>query len=584
MESTIVVPTWNYYADVYLYCGASVAPAAFFHSVMSVTNNLHKKRLSIRLAYGISALFLCLNLFYRQCFVASVDRRLDYRFISEPGMMWYGFLIFFCIFSFWGLYILYRFTYSAEIQQKNRFMYLSAAYTTVVLSAFFYLLLVHDIKTVPVDNLLVVIYALLFAYAITRHRLMDVKIFVRKGIVYSILTAILSGLYVSFILVSGLLIKHVSGINVIWLIFPAVFLLAILFQPIKDKIQQKVDQMLFPEKAAFRKSVRDLSGDIATLFGLEMINEFTANTLRQKLKIRDSRLILHSNESQETALPLALVLNSKNGSLGTLSIGEKISREPFSDDEIDILQTFANQLAIAIENTSLHEKILSDQKQLLLADKLSSLGKLAAGLAHEIKNPLAAIKGMTQALDRNINNQEYLRDLGEVVPKELDRISQLVDNLLSLAKTKELNISSVSLNDLLEGLLKLHERAFADRKITVCKKLLQVPVIQADSNQLHQVFTNILLNSLSAMPSGGQLSIASQVIAGKVIVTISDNGEGIPSGKLKSIFEPFFSTKQDGLGLGLAITHKIIEDHGGTIEVESKEGHGTTVRVSLPTL
>ncbi len=189
---------------------------------------------------------------------------------------------------------------------------------------------------------------------------------------------------------------------------------------------------------------------------------------------------------------------------------------------------------------------------------------------------------MTQAIDSNISNQTYIDDLKEIVPREIDRISKLVDSLLSLAKTNELELSIINLNDLLDGILKLQEQSFESKSIIVTKEYSQIPLIKADPGQLNQVFINLILNALAAMPNGGQLTVGTRRLEDKVIVEIADTGTGISAENIKDIFEPFFSTKQNGIGLGLAISHKIIQDHGGAIELESEIGQGTVFTLTLP--
>lgn len=267
--------------------------------------------------------------------------------------------------------------------------------------------------------------------------------------------------------------------------------------------------------------------------------------------------------------------------IGIFNLGNKLSQDMYTDEDIDLLTTLSNQLAIAIENASLHEGMLQAQKQLLMADKLSSLGRIAAGIAHEIKNPLAAIKGMSQSIDQGMKDPEFIKDFSEVVPKEIDRLNNLVENLVRLGRTPHPQLISVSVNDVIEGVLKLFDNRCRNKGINVSKELNSLPEIKADPEQLTQVFTNLILNAIQAMPKGGELRLSSRRQEGKLVIEVADTGQGIPEENLKNIFEPFFSTKDEGTGLGLAITYKIIKDFGGDIEVESRGGEGTRFRIIL---
>ena len=292
-------------------------------------------------------------------------------------------------------------------------------------------------------------------------------------------------------------------------------------------------------------------------------------------------LIAIRTKMDQLEAALCLPLFFENELIGIFNLGEKKSQDIYTDEDLDLLTTLANQLAIAIRNAQLHEENLLAQKQLLQADKLSSLGRIAAGLAHEIKNPLAAIKGMTQAIDRNPNDQETLSDFKDVIPKEIDRLNNLIGNLLRLGKTPKLQFVSTDINQLINNTLKLFDNRCHNRKIEIIKKLIPLPQIKADPELLTQVLTNLILNAIQAMPHGGSLRIITQSNNNKVVIEIADTGNGIAEDKIANIFEPFFSTKDEGTGLGLAISYKIIKDLQGEIEVTSQVSQGTRFKITL---
>ena len=297
---------------------------------------------------------------------------------------------------------------------------------------------------------------------------------------------------------------------------------------------------------------------------------------------RIKELVAVRAELEKLGAALCIPLFFESRLIGLFNLGNKLSQDMYTDEDIDLLTTLANQLAIAIENASLHEEMLKAQKQLLMADKLSALGRTAAGLAHEIKNPLAAIKGMSQAMDKNINDPEFQKDFREVVPREIDRLNNLVENLVRLGRSPKLQFTLVNVNSLLENTLKLFEGRCRAHRIAISKELGHLPEIKADPEQLTQVFTNLVLNAIQAMPGSGDLMVKSDSRENSIVIEIADSGQGIPEEKLKDIFEPFFTTKEEGMGLGLAITYKIIKDHRGEIEVESRPGQGTRFSISLP--
>jgi two-component system sensor histidine kinase AtoS len=230
------------------------------------------------------------------------------------------------------------------------------------------------------------------------------------------------------------------------------------------------------------------------------------------------------------------------------------------------------------------------------AERLAALGTLAAGMAHEIRNPLSSIKTFVQLLPRKIEKPGFLDKFQRTVPRELNRINALVEDLLDLARVPKYVFQSTHLKALLEQTLDATDAQLHAGKIECrCMVADDIPPVRADANQLIRAFHNLIRNAIQAMPQGGKLDISASFHRGRpsqsepatangdrVTTVFQDTGPGISSAELENIFNPFFTTKDTGTGLGLAITHKVITEHGGTIEVESAPGKGSRFVVHLP--
>ncbi|MGV3463982.1 MAG: ATP-binding protein [Heyndrickxia sp.] len=217
---------------------------------------------------------------------------------------------------------------------------------------------------------------------------------------------------------------------------------------------------------------------------------------------------------------------------------------------------------------------------LIKREKLSVIGELAAGIAHEIRNPLTSIKGLTQLMHESGNIAE---DYAKVMISEIDRINQIAGGLLALSKPQSREMSPVLLNEILQYATNIMrpEALLKDVQIMINEDETESK-IYGDRNGLIQVFINLLKNAMDAMPNGGQINITCRKVVDKIHIIVSDQGIGIPSDRLKKIGEPFFTLKEKGMGLGLTISHKIIQDHKGTFEFLSQEGFGTDVVIKLP--
>lgn len=248
------------------------------------------------------------------------------------------------------------------------------------------------------------------------------------------------------------------------------------------------------------------------------------------------------------------------------------------------LRDWARTLEQRVEERS--REIQAIQAQLMQSEKLASLGKLAAGVAHEINNPMTGILTNASLLLEDLPPDDPRREDLQTIVNETIRCRRIVKGLLDFARQTRPEKKRVSVNDILRNSLSLLRNQASFRNIEIVEELDPfLPEISADPNQLQQVFVNILINASEAMASGGEIRVETRRADREgnfVEVSIADNGPGIPPEAKTKLFDPFFTTKSTGTGLGLAVSYGIVQSHGGTIEVESEPGHGATFRVRLP--
>lgn len=261
--------------------------------------------------------------------------------------------------------------------------------------------------------------------------------------------------------------------------------------------------------------------------------------------------------------------------------GEKkfvnLSLSPFHDSEgrvLGALLVFDDITAkIQLEN------------QLLQAEKLSSLGLIAAGVAHEVNTPLTGISSFTQMLVRDIPDEHPHHRILKKIEKQCFRASEIVNNLLNFARIQTTEFKEVQINRLLEESISLLEHQFRQRQVQLVRELdEQLPMVRGNAGKLMQVFINILLNALDAVPQNGQVALRTRAEDHSVLILIEDNGQGIPADVVQRIYDPFFTTKDTGkgTGLGLSVSYGIIQEHAGRIFVDSRPGEGTRFTIKLP--
>ena len=292
----------------------------------------------------------------------------------------------------------------------------------------------------------------------------------------------------------------------------------------------------------------------------------------------------------ELIFPLK-IMNQING---TIFLGMKTDGAPFTEQELNLLSILINQATFAIEHASLYEQQTERLKKMYRTDRLATLGELAAGAAHEIRNPLTAIRSTIQYLSKDFSADPVKSEMVTELISEVERINKIVQGLLSFARPSDLNTSDINIEQLINQTLLLVTNTLRKQNVEVeFEYFTDNTTIQGDAEQLKQVFLNIILNAVEAMgknPPERSRTLIISIEKGTpinthsryLIISFEDSGKGIEQKNIENVFNPFFTTKEEGTGLGLAICYGIINRHEGEIEVKSVPDKGTCMNIKLP--
>lgn len=491
-----------------------------------------------------------------------------------------------------------------------------------------------------------VIYVGFATYSIVRHRLMDINIVFKKGTTYVLLLLLLFVPSFIFILLIGKVffdkISYLFSIVIVALLF----LVTLFFYRIKPQTEKMVEQFLFKNRYDYRETLGNFSKAMVSILDLQSLSRRIFETITQTMGVEKGSLFLWNEEKAGYSLfesknismtastphipkddplphylqkmgeiiireelakganiqPLKDIVNkmslleaevtipfiSKGQLVGMINLGYKFTKDIYSHEDIELLSTLANQTAIAIENARLYEDLKRSKSYIRRADRLASLGTLTAGLAHEIRNPLVAIKTLTQLLPERLDDEEFRSQFLKIASGEVDRISSLVNELLDFARPSEPKWELEDINTILDGMILLISTETKKKLITIIKNYASnLPPAQIDREQIKQVILNILLNAIDATSENGKITVKTRSFikpGGEPYVQIefTDTGCGIPGEHLEDIFNPFFTTKATGSGLGLSISNQIVQDHKGYIDVESQLEKGSSFFINLP--
>jgi signal transduction histidine kinase len=502
------------------------------------------------------------------------------------------------------------------------------------------LLPIFGIYFYPLGNLASVVYAGFIAYGIMRYRMMDTDIVITKSGAYTLVMLVV--IAPAFAILLWIQSKGFGRIDIDFsaALFVFLVLVGVLSPTLRLWAETRLGRSLFRRKYEYRLTLRNFSRTIVRILEPAELIRQLASTLTttlsvdrtdvaildestRVLRIRSpgsapltgefrvedpfARLLLSRRDAvlreeleasprpEDRAVGAILGRNGWDVALpmilgpklfGFIGLGCKERMETFSAEDLDLLATLAAQAAIALENAQLYDELRRSQEIIRRADRLSALGTLAAGIAHEINNPLVAIQTFFQLAPQRLNEHEFFNEFLTLTSEEVKRITRLISELLSFARSPTPSTSDVDLNDLLDGVIRLFEPQLRKGQITVQRDLARdLPVTRGDHDQLKQVFLNILLNAAQAIDGSGTITIATREVTHNGTrfcqVAMSDTGCGIPPSLIDDIFNPFLTTKDKGTGLGLSISNQVISEHGGFITVESQVGAGSTFRIHL---
>jgi two-component system nitrogen regulation sensor histidine kinase GlnL len=622
--------------------GAPFLPSLFFHFVNCLLK-IEKNRIILAF-YGVSLIFLVFD--FTPLFIKDVGPKLSFRYYGIPGSVYPIYTLFFIGTITYSHYILVNYFKKSEGQTRNQIRYLLLAAIIGFVGGASTFLPVFNIEVFPFGVYLISLYVVIFSYAIVRHNLMDIHIIFKKGTTYVLLLLLLFAPSLLLIFLTQKVFFNRVDYLFSVIIFSLLLLVTILFFRIKPHTEKAVEQLLFKDKYDYRETLGRFSKAMVSILDLESLSKRIVETITQTMGVEKASLFLWNEEkgayslfesknikmasstllvAKNDPLPhylqkigeiiireelakgenirelndvikkmslleseVSIPLISKGQLVGMINLGYKFNKDIYSHEDIELLSTLANQTAVAIENARLYEDLKKSKSYIRRADRLASLGTLTAGLAHEIRNPLVAIKTLTQLLPERLDDEEFRNQFLKIAAGEVDRISSLVTELLEFARPSDPKLELEDINAVLDGMILLVSTETKKKQIHVAKHYASdLPPVQIDREQIKQVFLNILLNAIEATKENGKIIVKTRSFmkpGGEPYAQIefTDTGCGIPGEYLEDIFNPFFTTKSTGSGLGLSISNQIIQDHRGYIDVESQLGKGSSFFINLP--
>ncbi len=644
----------------------------FFHAYLNISG----RKWLIRSAYAYAFILMCVT--PTPYYIESMQKH--YFGYFAKGGIFYPFFGLAALFV--TLYVLVLLLNAIRKEtnssHKNRLKYLFAGFGFMGLMNGLNVFPVYGYSVYPPGNLSFV-PLIIFAVGLFKHDLLDMGILIKKSLVYSLLTAFLTCLYALIIIMANKVIKNFNFSDSIY--FPICFflLIAFVFGPLKSKIQVFIDGIFYKGKYDYQKTIKRVSQLIVSVLDYEEIGKLLMDTVVDTMKVRHCALFLRdtsgssfinlSIRGEQTDRERSILMNKDTCVIkfmknhrqpvmiknlkqkisspeikdvlkdmdglgaeivlpmifeenlnGFIVLGEKLSGDLFTREDMDLLETLAGQSSLAVENARSY-KLLNDlnenlekkveerttdlkyalsekertQEMLIRSESLAAIGQLVAGVAHELNNPLTTVTSLVQATIEDIDqwdkqqpfDPELIDDL-KFADKELGRAKSIVASLLGLSRQTQTYSEAVSINSVVKDALRIMHNQYKHHGLEIVENYdRDLPDIQGNFANLGQVALNIIQNAIqSVVHNKGVIYLDTWFDSDKsqVVFSCKDTGPGIPESIRKDIFKPFFTTKEvgRGTGLGLYICHEIVRKHGGTLKLRDSDGPGAVFEVKLP--
>ncbi len=630
--------------------GLLFIPPTLLHFTLVFTNSKGinpRSRRILSVFFIISGFFAIINW---TPYMTDGVRETPWGYHAKSGLLYPFFIGQFIISLILSIFYFIRGFIRSDNYKRQRLKYFFLAIIISFILGSFNFLPMFGIDIYPLGNLAVTIGLFFAAYSVVQHRLMDVSLFMAKGLGYFLSISILAipSFFLIFTLEKYFFKQADTPFSLIVIMIGIVAVL--LFGRIKERMDRAMHQIIVRDKYYYHRVLEEFSRRLVTIVDLNRLLNMLAETIERSMGVENISIFLYNAEKEiyrpglvrnSQNYPMANISFKLNDSLinrlqqvkdvflrveveraarflekeeivktmqqlqaevclplfyserliGFINLGHKAREEMYYREDLDLLSTLANQVAIAIENATLYENLKKAQNILRRSDRLASLGTLIASLAHEIRNPLVSIKTFTQLLPERIDDTEFRDYFLKVASGEIDRLTSLINELLGFAKPSEPNLKGEDVNAIIDRMEVLIATEARKKNITITKNYApNPPSVLVDAEQIKQVLLNILLNAIQAIEGQGEIWIDTRIIRLTrddksepfMQIEIRDTGIGIPPENLDHVFDPFFSTRPEGSGLGLAISHQIVHEHGGFIDLESEVGKGTSFRINFP--
>ncbi len=425
---------------------------------------------------------------------------------------------------------------------------------------------------------------MIIAYAILRHKLLDIEVIIKKTLIFAGLFTIAYATFAFFVLLGQTFFEKFITQNRWVSIIPSVIVITLTLRPLESFLINITDKYLFQKKYDYRELLKTFASEVLTVLDLDKLIKLTEEKLAEIMKLEYCRMVISDGIGVNIEAPLKLPIYIHDESMGALVLGKKKSDEDYNQDDLDILQPIAKTLGIAISNARLVEELSKAQIEAAQKEKMATVGTLAAGMAHEIRNPITTIRVFSEYVPDRLSDDEFRGKYRNVVTKEVDKIDHIIQALIDFSGDEGIQRTfGVSVHKAVEELISIisQNRDISGRIRFINNIQPDLAKAGVNKEELDEIILNLTQNAIYAISNKGIITFSAQEKDKTIVIGVSDTGCGMSEETAKHIFDPFFTTKSKGFGLGLFVVNELVKRNSGEISVESEIGRGTKFKLEF---
>jgi signal transduction histidine kinase len=562
-----------------VFVGVTFIPITFCHFIVSLLKLTGYKRF-VKIVY-LAGLFFMPLLFLTNLYISGVHK-FYWGYYPKAGKFFSLTVLFFVSLYGNSLYLLYKNIRlrDVDVQERSKIKYALIAFFIGSLACIDYIAN-YGYCIYPFGYIFIITMLLIIAYAIFRHQLLDVEVVIKKTLLFAGIFISVYAIFAFFALLSQTFFERYITANRWIAMIPSVIVVTIMLRPIENFLIDITDRHLFQKKYDYKKLLKIFMSEVLTVLEMDKLVALTNSRLMEIMKIRSCEVTL-GDVSRDAELKVPIIFRGQV--MGALLLGKKKSDKDYTQEDVDMLQSLSKTLGVAISNAKLFDEIVKAQAKMAEKDKMATIGTLAAGMAHEIRNPITTIRNFADYLPEKHDDSTFISKFEKLIPREIDRVESIARSLLEFSSAEDPESrEEFPVDEPMKIVIGLLGPRYRTSEISIHCDYKEGHVVVANKIQLQDAFFNIMNYILAETQDGGKIFMECAIDKKGLSLSIKAKDLIVADQIIKDIFEPISGLhgEKRGFGFNLFVAKQLLERNGATLKITSDKIDGSKFRIDF---